>query len=349
MATKSALKRQLRAARKQQSLMRVPAPPARPWQLTDEEVALVKNHIAKGATDEELRFCLAVARRYKLDPFRGQIWFVKRGDSSAQGGSRWVAIVGINGLQHVAARDHADYGSIDEAEFGPMHEVTWRYKGQGAIRKLQAPEWAKVSVWKKGSERPTSVTVWWDEIYPDIDYAPLVRQMPRLMLAKCARAQAIREAYPATDGLYIREEFQGPPEFTPSGRPIVYPEAETPEQEAEHNPHLKHFLENTQLTTAQAEVAAKRIEELKSSQPAAQQAAKPDVGTVPPELASGELFDKYHDSRMALAECKNADDLNALADSWQKSADDEMRRLVRVRANELHLMTVKGRFVEIKK
>ena len=40
-----------------------------------------------------------------------------------------------------------------------------------------------------------------------MDNAPLVRQMPRLMLGKCATAQAVRKAYPATDGLYVQEEF----------------------------------------------------------------------------------------------------------------------------------------------
>src|SRR5260370_40911454 len=31
--------------------------------------------------------------------------------------------------------------------------------------------------------------------------------MPVLMLGKCGKAQGVRAAYPATDGLYIQEEF----------------------------------------------------------------------------------------------------------------------------------------------
>jgi hypothetical protein len=200
--------------------MKIPAPRSQPWNLTTDEVALVKNHIAKGSTDEELKFCLAVARRFKLDPFRQQIWFVKRKDRTAEGGVRWVPITGINGLLHIAARDHRDFGSNDEPEFGPMKEVAWSYyENKG---KIKAPEWAKVAVWKKGADRPTVATVYWDEVYPDVGAAPLVRQMPRLMLGKCALAQAMRRAYPATDGLYIPEEFQGPPEYSPTGREIVH-------------------------------------------------------------------------------------------------------------------------------
>jgi hypothetical protein len=57
--------------------------------------------------------------------------------------------------------------------------------------------------------------VFWEEIYPNVDNAPLVRQMPRLMLGKCATAQAVRKAYPATDGLYVQEEFMVEP-YEPS-------------------------------------------------------------------------------------------------------------------------------------
>lgn len=220
--------------RQQTGIMRIAAPPERPWNLNTEEVALVKSHVAKGATDEELKFCLAVARRYKLDPFRQQIWFVPRKDSDAPGGKRWIPVVGINGMLHVAARDHRkEFGTNDEPEFGPMHPVKFQKNGQGQPQTMQAPEWARVQVWKNGSQHPTVATVYWDEIYPNVDYAPLVRQMPRLMLGKCALAQAVRRTYPATDGLYIREEFQGPPEFTRGGRQIEYVE----------NEHLAKFEE----------------------------------------------------------------------------------------------------------
>jgi len=234
-------------------VLRVPTPPDKPWQISADEVDILKNAIAKGATDEELKFCLAVARRHKLDPFRGQIWFVKRKDSTAVGGHRWIPIVGIGGMLHIAARDHKDFGSNDEPEYGPMHEVKWSYYDKSG--KFQAPEWAKVSVWKKGLEHPTVATVWWDEIYPDVGAAPLVRQMPRLMLGKCAEAQGLRRAYPATDGLYIKEEFQGREEFTPSGREIVYNE---PAQlgEAKVDPNWQAFLNRLTPEEREKEMAA---------------------------------------------------------------------------------------------
>jgi hypothetical protein len=234
-------------------VLRVPVAPDKPWQINQDEIVILKNAICKGATDEELKFCLAVARRHKLDPFRGQIWFVKRKDSTAVGGHRWIPIVGIGGMLHIAARDHKDFGSNDEPEYGPMHEVKWSYYDKSG--KFQAPEWAKVSVWKKGLEHPTVATVWWDEIYPDVGAAPLVRQMPRLMLGKCALAQAVRRAYPATDGLYIKEEFVEREQFTPEGREIVYNEPAQLE-EAKVDPNWQKFLDRLTPEEREKEIAA---------------------------------------------------------------------------------------------
>jgi hypothetical protein len=220
------------------AIIHVPAPTKKPWELSEAEVELVRNHIAKGASNEELTFCLGVARRYKLDPFRGQIWFVKRADRQLDKkdpitkkwvkGYKWIPIVGINGLLHIAARDHKKtFGSIGKVSYGPMIEAEWvegywgkdeRGDAQWVTKgkhKIKVPEWAEVEVKKRGDPEPTVGQVFWEEIYPNIDNAPLVRQMPRLMLGKCAKAQGIRAAYPATDGLYVQEEFMVEP-YEPS-------------------------------------------------------------------------------------------------------------------------------------
>lgn len=278
-----------------EAVIRVPAPPARPWELKQDEVTLVKNQICKGATDEELQLCLTVARRYKLDPFRGQIWFVKRRDSSVQGGYRWVPIVGIDGLQHIAARDHRDYGSVDEPEYGPMHEVTWSYGGRENQRsgKFMAPEWARVRAWKKGADKPTTATVYWNEIYPDVGASPTVRQMPRLMLGKCARAQAIRQSYPATDGLYIREEFQGPPQYTENGRAIVYPDAVEGAPLLDENAAHGHAPGSEKAKQAEATLAKVEEEDRKLKEERAKKSAgAPDKPRGPEPPAKQDVSEK---------------------------------------------------------
>ena len=234
-----------------EAIVRVAPAPERAWLLNQEEITILKNSIAKGSSDEELKFCLTVARRYKLDPFKQQIWFVKRWDSGADNGNGgrgayvWTPQVGINGLLFTAARDHKrDFGSVGLPEFGPMVAIT---------PQLKAPEWANVKVWKKGSSEPTEAQAWWDEYAPaDLSKAPFWRKMPRRMIGKCATALAIRQAYPDLGGLYIPEECDRiAEEYTPSGRQIV--SADTPSMNApviktleasveradESNPYLK--------------------------------------------------------------------------------------------------------------
>jgi hypothetical protein len=207
---------------KRAAIVQVKPAPERPWILNESEVAIVKNNIAKGCSDEELKFCLTVARRYRMDPFKKQIWFVKRWDKGADdgrggnGGFVWTPQVGINGLLFAAARDHNQtFGSVSLPEYGPMLKVG----------NVNAPEWARVKVWKKGEPEPTEAQAWWTEYAPyDLSKAPFWQKMPRRMIAKCATALAIRQAYPDLGGLYIPEEMERMSEqVTPNGRRIIDP------------------------------------------------------------------------------------------------------------------------------
>jgi hypothetical protein len=248
--------RAISASRRPSTAIVVRSPGPKPWLIQPEELTILKNAVCKGATDAELQFCLAVARRRKLDPFKGQIWFVPRRDRGADDGEGgagakvWIPVVSIGGLCHVGARDHKDYGSFSEPEYGPMITVEWRWKGNGPPKKLQVPEWARIEAWKKGATQPTVGKVWWTEIYPNIDYAPMVRQMPKRMLAKCAQAQAIRLAYPETGGLYIQEEIQevGPPQFTPGGRAIISTQEPSPEPSPEDMAKYEEAVAKAQAT-----------------------------------------------------------------------------------------------------
>ena len=95
-----------RRSRPKTALMRIKHPPEQSWALTLDEVALVRNHIAKGSTDEELKFCLAVARRRKLDPFKGQIWFVKiDGLGNSQNQRRQATRSDHCGIVHIGIAD----------------------------------------------------------------------------------------------------------------------------------------------------------------------------------------------------------------------------------------------------
>jgi hypothetical protein len=222
-AVKVARKKESKRRIKPSAIVRVHPAPERPWELDNEQLTILKNSVCKGASDVELQYCLTVARRYRLDPFRQQIWFIKRWDKNADNGHGgtgihvWVPQVGIYGMAHIASRDHKDYGSFSLPEYGPP--ITIDVEG----KKITGPEWCRVKAFKKGIAEPSYGEAWWQEYCPKkYDNTLFWRNMGHRMIAKCAKAQAMREAYPDLGGLYIPEEMERMSEdYTPSGRQIT--------------------------------------------------------------------------------------------------------------------------------
>lgn len=294
----------------------------KPWLLNTDEVAIVKNSIAKGASDQELTFLLTVARRYRLDPFRQQIWFVRRWDKNADNGHGgtgayvWTPQVGINGLLFAAGRDHKEeFGSVSEPEYGPMVEIT---------KTLKAPEWARVQVWKRGIERPTVGIAYWEEYAPwELDKAPFWRKMPRRMLGKCATALAIRQAYPDLGGLYIPEECDRMNEdYTPGGRRIVQAEVVTARFD-ENAPH-GHAPGSPQALMAEAalrrsEEEDRKLAEAKKAAPSDSQASiHPDLtrtSDIPVATAVKPLPDLPVDAKQVVVDWHDKDNPIVTGDS----------------------------------
>jgi len=169
--------------------------------LTKAQIDLIKNTIAKGATDDELKMFMYVCERTKLDPFTKQIHLVPRWDSKL-GKEVRTPIVGIDGLRSVAERT-GSYAGNDDPIFDDENE----------------PKKATVTVYKivQGVRSPFTATARWDQYVPmakdkktgDLYIAsPLWKKMPHLMLGKCAEALALRKAFPAVmSGLYVQEEM----------------------------------------------------------------------------------------------------------------------------------------------
>lgn len=164
--------------------------------LTRSQIEIIKNTIAKGASDDELKMFLYVCERTKLDPFTKQIHLVPRWDSK-MGKEVRVPIVGIDGLRAVAERS-GDYAGNDDPVFDDEAK----------------PTKASVTVFKmvQGSRVGFTATARWDQYVPkkkDGSVAsPLWTKMPHLMLGKCAEALALRKAFPTImSGLYVAEEM----------------------------------------------------------------------------------------------------------------------------------------------
>lgn len=178
--------------------------------LTEQQVALIKNTIAKGATDDELHMFLEIARATDLNPFARppEIYFFK-----IQG--KAVMPVAIDGLRRKAA-ESGDYAG----QAGPF----WCGEdGEWVDLWISAdpPFAAKVGIYRytptgEVNPEPTWGIVKWSEFAKDTTKpsGKFWRDRGAHMLAKCAEAHALRKACPrlvekmqAAGARFIDDEF----------------------------------------------------------------------------------------------------------------------------------------------
>lgn len=166
-------------------------------ELSREKIELIKQTVAKGATDLELDLFFHACKRTGLDPLMKQIYAIKRWNSQERR-ETMAFQTGIDGYRLIADRTGCYAGSSD-AEYleGPI-----------------GPILARVTVTKLVNGMPCQFTASarWDEyVQKTKEGQPtsMWQKMPYLMLAKCAESLALRKAFPAElSGLYTHEEMQ---------------------------------------------------------------------------------------------------------------------------------------------
>lgn len=160
---------------------------------TPEQVALIKQTVAKGASDDELRLFLAVAGRAGLDPFTKQVHFIKYGNNPG------TVVTGIDGYRLIAQRSE-EYEGQQAAEWCGT-DGQW----QTVWLSDTPPAAARVGVWRKNFKEPAYGVARWTAYK---GAGPMWQKMGAEMLAKCAEALALRKAFPQElSGLYTREEM----------------------------------------------------------------------------------------------------------------------------------------------
>jgi len=155
---------------------------------SQQQIVLIKDTIAKGATNDELKLFLYTAGRSGLDPLTRQIYFVKRG-------TQMSIQVSIDGYRAIAEKS-GKLAGIDDAVYDTETE--------------EHPNKATITVYKmtSGERCPFTATARWNEYVPTGTQAFMWKKMPYLMLAKCAEALALRKAFPNDlSGLYTNEEM----------------------------------------------------------------------------------------------------------------------------------------------
>lgn len=162
-----------------------------------EMLNTLRNTVAPGLTDSEFALFAEIVKSTGLNPVTKEVWAIKAG-------GRLQLMTGINGFLRIA-NSHPMFDGM---------EVEFDKDGDRIVA-------ATAKVYRKDRRFPAVATAFMAEYGKP---TPIWKQMPSVMLSKCAKSLAIREAFvQELGGLYTQEEM--PAEFAP-------PRATTIPQEA---------------------------------------------------------------------------------------------------------------------
>lgn len=203
---------------------------------TATQLALIQRTVAKDTNRDEFDLFMEVCRRTRLDPFRKQIHALVFNKTKPDKRSMSI-VTGIDGFRAIAARtgryrpdeEEADY-VYEEALKSPANPLGilkatvtiwiadamreggwkpvkgWAYWEEFAPLKEQCSEgweWVESGEYWEDSGKPKKQRVAKGEIIQVLDTSGNWPKMPRVMIAKCAEAQAIRKAFPEdASGIY---------------------------------------------------------------------------------------------------------------------------------------------------
>ncbi len=171
--------------------------------VTRDQLELVKQTVAPGATPAELELFLYDCQRRGVHPLDRLIHFTKRG-------GRYTPITSIDFLRG-RAHDTGEMAGSDDVVFDKDART------------------ATVTVYRltRGTRYAYAATARFNEYVPDPGPNGrgdvMWKRMPHVMLGKCAEALALRKAFPQQlGGLYVKEELeQARPDFVTEATAIA--------------------------------------------------------------------------------------------------------------------------------
>lgn len=172
---------------------------AEQYEITVQQVEVVRRAVCVGATDVELEFFLATCKRVGLDPFARQIWFIKRPQKTidARGNEVWLDVgrpeTSIDGYRTIAERT---------GQYQGQAPIMWcDSKGKWSEVWLEdgPPHAAKATLFREGFREPLVNVALYREfcpVYRNGKSPEMWKKMGANQNAKCAEAGAFRRAFP---------------------------------------------------------------------------------------------------------------------------------------------------------
>lgn len=207
-----------------------------------EQIRVLRDTYAKNLDDAEFALFGQVCRRTRLDPFRKQIYAIKRPewDPVTKTNSWKVTFqTSIDGFRAIAARTGLDDGQSPPQWCGPDAQWSEIWAGNGD------PHSARVTVYKKGRTHGFPGTARYSAyVQTTKDGSPtkMWKKMGAEQLAKCAEALALRKAFPEElGGVYTHDEMAqaGNEEITSDGEVVSGSRAPQLAPVPQHDPDLE--------------------------------------------------------------------------------------------------------------
>ena len=190
---------------------------------SEGQIKTIKNTVAKGSTDDELKMFISIAEKYGLDPFIKEMWFIKRAKKIKDRNGNWdyprtnageidytgaetIIMTSRDGYLKIAQRDQDFDGIISfVVREGDVFEIdaenyTVNHKF-GMKRGKIIGAWAKVS-----HKHRKPVIVWADYEEYGSTNSTIWKQYPSAMIQKVAELLALKRQF-GISGLTTREEM----------------------------------------------------------------------------------------------------------------------------------------------
>jgi phage recombination protein Bet len=243
--------------------------------LSDKTVALIKRTLLSGYSEDEQESFIALCQNNRLDPLIKQIYATRRMVKNRNGDKvpTLVPVISAMGLTAIAVRtSHYDGCVITWAGA----DGVWREEWLGD----EYPKAAKCVVYHKQRSHPEVGIARWESYVGRAfnkatnrwEVTDFWERMPEFMLAKCAKAQALRGAFPDQCNFYISEELQG----GISEADQIDDEAKITSNRAKEEELLKTFAQSKKA----------RIVESKGTRPTPAEAAEPAEPEPPAPVAT---------------------------------------------------------------
>lgn len=166
------------------------------FDFSTEQIDVIRNQIARGASDAQMKYFLNVCKSRGLNPILNDIYCVVPKDPNA----KMIIMLGIDGLRKIALNSNLCEGYTKQQWCGDdgIFVDVWTKK--------EKPIAGQIAIYRKGFREPT-----WGIAYMDAYFAGDKEQWRKNylhMIIKVATSMAIKAAFPEnTSGFYISEEM----------------------------------------------------------------------------------------------------------------------------------------------